>query len=179
MLERKFNKPGDIPDSFIQHLQCVNLETVTQLDTCKILRSTVKLPNTIGGNANNTLVSVYAGSGNSAVFFTESSAFRQRTNQFNRFTSKARRWFLQDGYLYITNEHLMETISVSGVFEDPDVVNEFCETSNCFDPDAEYPVSNKMAYEIVNIILKERFNIVHQMPTDEHNNATQSPKNDN
>jgi hypothetical protein len=180
-IKNKMKAGGSLPDVFIQNLECVNMELYEEIDGCNILRSTSKIPETITGNDTNLITSVYAGEGSNSVFFSETSYFRRRTNKFNKYTAKARRWFLNKGYLNITNDMLTEVISVAGVFENPEAAANFCSVDGaaCYSLDDPYPISEDMAKDITSLLLKERFGIVVTTESDEQNNSQQNPRNDN
>ena len=180
LIEKKMKRGGELPESLIQHLECIEMELHEQIDGCKILRSVRELPNTIGGNHANLITSVYSGEGTNCVFFSRTNYFRQRTSKFNRFTGKSRRYFMKQGHLYILNDTSTEIMSVSGVFEDPEEVAKFCKDGGeCYTNDSRYPITAGMAKTITDIILKERFGIIQSVEVDDQNNATQSPRNDN
>jgi hypothetical protein len=170
-----------ISESFIQHLGCVELEEVdasTCCDDevgCSILKSVKKIPTTIQRNGRNTIVAVQSIDQKAA--FSETTFFRMKFNQFNKYTKNKARWFLKDNFLYLTGNLLIEKISVSGIFEDPGEVQNFstCEGDPCFDPGtSEYPVTTSMASLIMSIVLKEKLGIARQMPPDTKNDAQES-----
>ena len=177
MLEQLFGKQRSIPDIFVQHLECVQLECVDAVECCelksdhKILRSTQKLPETIQRNGKNTILAV--SSADKKVAFSETSFFRQRTDKYAKYTGNEHRWYIKNGYLYLTNDHLTEWVSVSGVFEDPTEVINFtdCDGKLCFTWDDTYPITNAMANKITSMILQERLGVTLQAPIDETNDA--------
>jgi len=179
-IEQKAKRGGELPEALVQYLECVNMELHEEIDGCKILRSTVQLPATIGGNHENWITSVYAGEGQDAVFFSRISHRRYKTSKYNKFTSHARRWFIKDGYLYVLNDETTQVLSVSGIFENPSEVAEFCsDGGTCYTDDDKYPVTMSMANNIASMILKDRLGIVRQVEPDETNNAQQTQRTDN
>ena len=174
-----FSSNKTIPDTVIQHLECVDMECLDPAECCEIsscarvLRSTQKLPRTIQRNGNNSILSV--SSADKTVGFTETTYVRQRSNAFNRYTGTEPRWFIKNDYLYIINEKVLDNISVSGVFEDPTEVGMFtdCDGVPCFTWDSDYPVTTRMARMITSIVLKDRMGISMQTPNDEDNDAKQ------
>jgi len=177
LVHQELQRARSIPDVFIQHVECIDLECVDETGCCTessnfhALRSTQKIPLTIQRAGRNTILSVASIDKQSS--FSETNFFRQRTNSFNKFTGSRPRWYLKDEYLYLTNTKFIDKISLSGVFEDPTEVLEFntCEGKPCFTWDSPYPITPNMAKLITDIVIKERLSIVLQAPTDEANDA--------
>lgn len=172
-----------IPDALIQHLECVELHCVDaaeccEIETCeRVLRSTQKIPESIGRNNRNTILSV--SSPDKTVGFTETNYFRQRTNKHNKYTGKRPRWFIKNNYLYLTNTKELEYVSLSGIFEDPTEAALFttCEGKPCFTWDSEYPITGRIATVTTSMILKERVGLMASAPNDETNNANGNIQN--
>ena len=177
LIGQLFSAKKAIPDTIIQHLECVEMDCLDPAECCdisscaRVLRSTQKLPRTIQRNDRNTILSV--SSVDKTVGFTETTYFRQRTNAHNRYTGKKPRWFIKNDYLYITNEKVLDNVSVSGIFEDPTegIMFNDCEGTPCFTWDSDYPVTTRMARLITTLVLKERLGITAQTPNDENNDA--------
>jgi hypothetical protein len=177
-----FAKGKSVPDTLIQHLECVELECLDPAECCEIssclrvLRSTQKLPRTIQRNDRNTILSV--ASPDKTTGFTETTYIRQRSNAHNRYTGSKPRWFIKNDYLYITNIKVLEYVSVSGVFEDPTEAIMFtdCDGHPCFTWDSDYPVTGSMGRMITSIVLKERMGISMSATNDENNDARDSTK---
>lgn len=88
--------------------------------------------------------------------------------------------FLRDNRLYlISNSGLyhkgVQFIDVAGVFENPSQVANFKDVNNnsLYSDDARYPVSRSMVDDIMNVILKEKFALQAQAPSDKLNDGTQ------
>ena len=166
-----------IPESIIQHLECVKLDCIDPAECCdisstkRVLRSTQKLPRTIQRNDRNTILSV--SSPNKEKSFSETNYFRQRTNGHNRYTGDKARWFIKNDYLYVVNENILEYVSVSGIFEDPTEAILFtdCDGAPCFTWDTDYPITTRMARMISTIVQKERLGLVIASPNDQDNDA--------
>ncbi len=171
------SKGKSIPETLIQHLECVEMECLDPTECCdisscdRVLRSTQKLPRTIQRNDRNTILSV--SSPDKKVGFTQTTYIRQRSNVHSRYTGNEPRWFIKNDYLYVTNIKVLEYVSVSGVFEDPTEAIMFtnCDGAPCFTWDDDYPVTGSMGRMITSIILKERMGIVMQAPNDENNDS--------
>ena len=186
LLKQSIDKYSAIPDIFVQHIECIALECKDKVECCNgtseeyWLRSTQRIPNTIHRNGKNFITAVYSSDQN--VSFSESSYYRQRTNKYNTYTKHKPRWFFKDGYLYITNDRMMDEVSLAGIFEDPTEVAEFkkCSGDLCFTWDDKYPITSAMASLITNIVLKEKMGIAIQAPRDDANDGrgqTETPIN--
>jgi hypothetical protein len=168
---------GNIPDQFIQYLECVELECVDEVECCevssteKILRSTQKLPVTIQRRGKNTIISV--SSVDKVTSFSETTEYRRRVNKYNKYTGSKPRWFIKNDYLYVINTKMLEYVTVGGVFEDPTEAANFlnCAGDTCFTWDSKYPITMQMTKIIVDTILNNRMQIVTQSPKDEDNDA--------
>ncbi len=166
-----------IPESAVQHLECVQLECLDAAECCeftscnKVLRSTQKLPRSIQTNDRNSILSVE--SPDKTVGFSETTYFRAKTNKYNRYTGNNPRWFIKNDYLYVINEKMLEYVSVSGIFEDPTEATLFttCDGAPCFTWDTDYPITQRMARLITTMILQDRLGITQQTPNDTSNNA--------
>ena len=166
-----------IPDSIVQHLECVELECVDASECCEIttchsiLKSTQKLPRTIQRNDRNTILSVETL--DKVKSFSETTYSRAKVNKYNKYTGDKPRWFIKNDYLYVINEKILEYVSVSGIFEDPTEAILFtkCDGSPCFTWDSDYPVTQRMSRLITSMVLQERLGIVQQSPNDTSNNA--------
>ena len=176
-VSQALNKRLSIPDAFVQFIECIPLECVDKVECCNgsseefWLRSTQKIPATIQRNGKNTVTAVYSSDQNKG--FSETTYYRQRTNKYNTYTAHKPRWFFKDNYLYITNDKLMDEVSLAGVFEDPTEVSEFkkCDGSLCFTWDMPYPVTGAISSLITNTVLKEKMGIVLQAPRDDSNDG--------
>jgi hypothetical protein len=161
-----------IPDSLIQHLECVELECLDpaeccEIETCeRVLRSTQKLPQTIHRNGRNTIFDV--SSVDKKVGFTETNYIRQRTNKYSKYTGSKPRWFIKNNYLYLTNTKEIEFVSLSGIFEDPTEALNFttCDGKPCWTWDDQYPITNRLSTIITDKILKQKFGITVKMPNE-------------
>ena len=180
LVEQTMSSTKSIPDALIQHIECIELECITPEECCdisvsigeKILRSTQKIPVTIQRSGKNTIISV--SSVDKTVAFAETSFYRQKMNKHNKYTSKKARWFLKNNYLYIIQGFVMDKVSLAGVFDDPTEVSEFnnCDGSPCFTWDSEYPVTNKIAKIITDMVLKEKMGYTLQADRDDSNDGS-------
>jgi hypothetical protein len=164
-------------DSWIQHLKCVDLELIDSSECCDvdlgcfILKSIKKIPGTIKRRDRNNILSVESLDGEYS--YSETTSFRRKYAQYNKYTATGKRWYLKNDHLYISGDKTTLGVTLSGIFEDPEEVREFktCTGETCFTWDSEYPVDLGMATRITDIILSSKMGIARQMPGDATNNA--------
>lgn len=183
-ISQLFSAGKAIPDALVQHLECVEMECLDPAECCEIqtcdrvLRSTQKIPQTIHRNDRDSILTV--STPDHRMGFTKTSYFRQRTNQYNKYTGKKPRYFIKNNYLYVTNTTELEYVALSGIFDDPTEALLFsnCDGTPCWTWDDEYPITNRLSTIISGKILKERLGISLSSPNDENNDARQQPSNE-
>lgn len=171
LISQSIQKKGDILDNWIQHINCLELETVDaaeccDVDTdCTILKSVEQLPSYV------EIVSVRDIT--NKLSFSPINLFRAKYISGNKYTANRPKYYMKDQYLYIVNSDTLEKVSISGVFEDPTELSAFtdCDGSSCYNGDMSYPVNLKMATDIVDIILRTKVVPTLQMPADNTNDA--------
>lgn len=177
LISQSLNKKDDINDSWIQYINCVELEQVDAstcclVDTdCYVLRSKQQIPSTIDTWKDNWIVSVTTIDGTSVP---KSNPIRQRYQKYNKFTSNTRGWYLKDDYLYIINDQLLTYVSIAGLFEFPSELANFisCEGEACWSLDSPYPISLSLATQVTDIIIKTKVNPFMAYPMDNSNNMS-------
>lgn len=174
LISQDIAKRKDITDSWIQTLTCVDLIQVDKSECCLIttncyvLRTEVKIPKTIETAKDNLIIKVTTPTGD---IVTKANPFKANYNKYNKFTSDKSTWYIQNGYMYITSEQLLETINIYGIFDNPEDLSNFTKCGSCFSWDDEYPVSMKMASVMTDIILKTKIFPFLQMPQDTSNDS--------
>lgn len=177
LISQSLNKKDDINDSWIQYINCVELEQVDAstcclVDTdCYVLRSKKKIPSTIDTWKDNWIVSVTTIDGTS---IPKSNPVRQRYQKYNKYTSNTRGWYLKDDYLYVINDQLLTYVSIAGLFEFPSELAEFiaCDGEACWSLDSPYPISLSLATQVTDIIIKTKVNPFMTYPMDNSNNMS-------
>lgn len=170
------NKRENLTDIWIQVIHCLELELVDKstccfiTTNCYILKSKKKLPQTIEYYNDNGIIKVTTADGK---IISKSNNFEATYNEFNRYTGKKANWFIQDGYLYITNEVLIDYVTVFGIFEDPSELSGFinCSGNTCFSIDDPYPCSLKMANDITNYVIRAKVLPFYSTIPDKSNDA--------
>lgn len=161
LISQALSKRQNISDVWVQAIKCLKLIQVDASECCLVpskcvvLRSEQQLPITIETHLDNSIIRVTTVSGE---IITKSNPFEAKYNKYNKYTAEKPQWFIQNGYLYITNTDLLEYVTLYGLFEDPSELADWydCEGNGCFDIDSSYPVSNKMANDITNYIIKAK-----------------------
>lgn len=167
----------NITDVWVQSIDCMELIQVDKSDCCVvptgcyILKTKYKIPNTIENFSDNSILRVTSPNGD---IITKSNPFKNKYNQYNKFTKSKAFWYLQNEYLYIINEQLLSNISIFGLFEDPEELGQFksCAGIPCYTWDTNYPVTLKMANDITNYVVRSKILPLMQFPQDTTNNAS-------
>jgi len=180
MMSRKLR----VPSVCTEYLNCVFLKPADVSECCEVdsgvyvLKSINPIPRTIQRNGRDSILAVESLDG--AKTFSETTDTRRKWNKYNKYTSSNQRWYLKNGYLYISCDILVDAVKVTGVFEDAEDVwhMNHCTTaedpflSECeYDWDFPYPISLSMAEQVAAIVLQKRMNVIISLPNDETNNA--------
>tara|TARA_B100001094_G_C18196280_1_gene811395 strand:- start:8146 stop:8871 length:726 start_codon:yes stop_codon:yes gene_type:complete len=184
LLTQMMSRKVRVPASCTEYLNCVYLEPVDASECCEVdmgvhvLKSISPIPTTVQRNNRDSILAVESLDG--ARAFSETTDTRRKWNKYNKYTSSNARWYLKNGYLYISCDMLIEAVKVTGVFEDPTEVwkMNYCTSaknpiiSACeYDWEFPFPISLSMANSVTNQILQKRINIILSTPGDETNNA--------
>lgn len=165
-----------LSDVWVQSINCLEMELVDKSECCFIetkcfiLKSKKKLPNTIEYFNDNTIIRVTTADG---TIINKSNPFKQKFNSFNKYTKDKSFWFLQNGYLYIINEVLIDYVDVFGIFDNPEELSDFvnCSGQTCFSWEDPYPISNKMANDVTNYVVRSKILPFYSTIPDTSNNA--------
>lgn len=184
LISQSLAKKDDINDSWIQYIDCVELEQVDAstcclVDSdCYVLRSKQRIPSTIDTWKDNWIVSVTTVDGN---MIPKSNPFKSKYQKYNKYTSSDRGWYLKDDYLYVINDQLLTYVSVAGLFEFPSDLASFttCEGSACWSYDSNYPISMSLATQVTDIVIKTKVNTFMNFPMDNSNNANNATPQQN
>ncbi len=178
LISQSLAKKDDIVDQCVQILPNIvmNLADISEaVDiplNCKLLKSSIQLPQTIDTYLDNSILSI---TGLDGTTISKSNLFRSKYKRYNKFTGKNPIWYLRNNYLYIVNypDNLISNVTAVALLEDPEDVNNFLTSVNDtpFTLDSVYPVTMKMANDITNIVLKTKVLPLFQFPHDIENNA--------
>ncbi len=118
---------------------------------CFILKSNVQVPQPLEVDGWDWVVTV-AGLDDTEI--TRNNQFRAKYKKYNKFTGKRKGWYLENRYLYIINDTLLSQATVKGIWEDP---QEFGTTyTPNYSWDSPFPISNGMALQLVDIVVKTK-----------------------
>lgn len=176
LISQAIGKRQDITDTWVQELPCMELELIDSSDCCfittdcYILKTKQQIPVTVETGSDNLILRVTSPVGD---IISKSNPFEVKYNKYNKYTANKANWYLNEGYLYITNEKLLEYVNIYAIFENPEDLAGMstCGTSSCFSWDSKYPCSLKMANDITNIIMQTKVMTFLQMPHDTSNDA--------
>lgn len=176
LISQAIQKKQDISDLWIQSISCLQLELADESECCNLptgcymLKSIKKIPRTIETWSDNTINRVLTAKGE---IISKTSNFENRYNKYNKYVSNKRTWYLKNDYLYITNETILDTVTLYGIFDDPSELSGFigCDNNSCFNYNSVYPCSLKMASMITDIVIKTKVLPYLQLPADNRNDA--------
>lgn len=94
-------------------------------------------------------------------------------SKYKKYGSKLRRAFIRNEYLYIENSKELELVKIDGIFQDPQLVNNFmnCDGTVCYSDDDNYPIPESMISNLVEIVIKKYLNISLTTQQDKTNDA--------
>jgi len=176
LIAQSLAKGDDINDSFIQYINCVELEQADASECCLapsgcyVLKSVLQIPPTIDTWEDNMIISVTTMDGTSV---SKSNPLKYKYQKYNKYTSKSRSWYIKNDYLYIINDQNLEYVNIAGIFESPSDLAAFiaCDGDACWTRDTKYPITLGIATQITDIILKTKVNPFMTYPQDNSNNA--------
>jgi len=184
LLSQMMSRKVRVPSVCVEYLNCVYLEPVDASECCEldlgvhVLKSVNPIPTTIQRNGRDSILAVESLDGMRP--FSETTDTRRKWNKYNKYTGSNQRWYLKNGYLYVSCDIRIEAVKVTGVFEDPEDVWKInhCTSSqnpilsSCeYDWEYPFPISLSMAEQVASIILQKRVSIILNAPSDEENNA--------
>ncbi len=183
LISQSLVRKDDINDSWIQYIPCVELSLVDASECCSapsgcmVLKSVKQLPSTIDSWKDNWIVSVSTIDGN---MLSKSNPIKAKYNQYNKYTNNTNSWYVKNDYLYVINNEFLELVEVAGLFESPSDLKRFadCGGNLCFTNDTNYPVSQTLATQITDIIIKTKVNPFMQAQMDNSNDASGATSKD-
>lgn len=185
-LRNEYNKNRSIDPYIIQELRCVELELINPIDCCfdvppgcNVLRTKLKIPNTIEFYNSKGIVSIGSADITKPRFVLIEYS-RVPYIGHGRTTHKAIYAFLYGGYIYLiskdTSYLFIKYITIRGIFTDPTSLGEFmdCTTNqSCWKPSDPYPL-NQWMWEYMQPFIIQKLTQKAQFPQDSSNNAQDS-----
>ncbi len=185
MIDQDMNKGKTLTQYYVQTLGKVRLIKASKTECgtydCDlgdfILRTENIVPKSVDTNTQNLIT--YVGTIDGKTNYQRTTFQSAKYDLFAKYTGKRTKYYELNGYLYIVNppSNNLKYISVTGVFEDPLLVNEFkstsCDDSDfCFNPfDIEYPLSMKHIDTIYKLIVNTEFRFNNILIPDNNNNT--------
>jgi hypothetical protein len=181
-VRNEYNKPGRTIDPFmVQSLGCVEVEAADSSDCpdlpvgCTLLRTKCELPHSI--ELHDRVAITKVGSIDKLNYFYSFIPYAQAPFAgHGKFSKDVVYAFIHTNRMYFkvndTQAKFLTKVNIMGVFEDPTLVESFCNTdgSSCFSKDSEYPVSSWLIPYIKENVVKELIMGL-QMPEDNINDA--------
>lgn len=190
--KQQVGKYGTLDSSYIQSLGCIDLVQADKSECCEyptgcvILRTAVKIPQTLSGSTN--LLTRVGPVNLTEPAFQHVEFERVPFLGFNKYTKNTVKWFTPNfnNYVYLVVpegdflENSIEVIGINGAFEDPEMVSAFmnCSTGDsCFNADSQYPIPDSVIPIIQDMVIKNFVGIQFKQPIDSSNDNSNNPEN--
>ena len=189
LVRQEMNKKRTIDADLVQTL-CAALEEVTPSDCCvdlpcdKVLRTVLEIPETIELYNKEAILRV-AGINKLKKPFSYVDYLRVPFVGSGRFNKDNIYAFIHSKHMYLYSPgnpeyRFLESVSIRGVFEDPEAAGVFneCNDSPCYNDESQYPMKAWMIPALKELILKSNLMIQAQAEQvgDESNNASSDIK---
>lgn len=177
LIKQDLDKGKMVNPDYIQEIQCMKLIVVDKSEDStiaterKLVRSELKIPKTIDLNFRSGLTYVGTMDGKEIQFVPQS---RVRWQKEKYYTSTVPLAYLKNQYLYVDNDHVIEYISLRGIFELPPEVGNFVNPyTNIpeYTLDSKYPIPINMLPTLKEMILRKELNIMTGSPSDIKNDS--------
>jgi len=178
LIRQQLDKGQTLSENVIQSLPClavIQVDASTNPDLpsgCSIVRTVSKIPNLIEAKEEDMLLRISSPKIGTIPYSVQPFAAMPYT-EYNRFGKKVIKAFFKEGYLYLINTPMLDSIYISGVFEDPEQLAEFndCSDAPCFSHDGPYPISNQMLDTLKRLIIDTHFKFIQKPLSDNTNNS--------
>ena len=177
LIKQDLDKGKMVNPDYVQEIQCMKLVVVdksedsTVLTDRQLVRSELKIPKSIDLNFRPGLTYVGTMDGKEIQFVPQT---RVRWQKEKYYTASEPLSYLKNGYLYVDNDHVIEYISVRGIFELPPEVGNFINPyTNIpeYTLDSKYPIPINMLPTLKEMILRKELNIMTNSATDVKNDS--------
>lgn len=180
-IRQDLNKRRTISDNIKQIIHCLEMEEVPA-SICglpgdeMIMRSKRKIPNPIE-TSHQDLITAIGPSGLLSLNFHMIPYNRAPWARTNKYTKLMTCAFVLDSFIYVVgnNAHMLETIKVEGVWQDPKDIAEYTlhdNVTSSYNPETEeYPISISILDLIKQAMIAQNMTPLIQTPTDHTNNA--------
>ncbi len=179
LIRQQIDRGQTLSENVIQTLPCFEVEQVDASENsniisgCYLVKSVRRLPALIETKEEDMLLKVST-LRLGAIPFSLYPVAAMPYVSYNPFSKKTVKAFYKEGYIYLENTPYIESISVSGIFEDPEELSEIndCDNAPCFTRDSRYPISNQMLDTLKRLIIDTHFKFVMKPLVDNTNNAS-------
>lgn len=178
LIRRDLGKGRSVNPDIEQDLGTVDLIQVDKAESCiintdcLILRTANPIPQTIELEDRNLIT--YVGTLEKTFYIPPVPTVRQQWIQFEKYTKDLPRYYHLNGYIYITNNEVLEYINIRGVFLNPREVQAYNQCTNglCYDPDNDrYPIAGWMIEPLTKMLLAGPLQVAKELPIDILNNT--------
>lgn len=186
LLAQKIKKNQKINAWNYQTISCVELIKVSEVDCpcvcvkgCTTLRTKYKLPKPLSDLGRHIIqyVTGINPSNNETLIFNETTVQIKNYRLHDKYTGNKRDFYIYNDYLYITNDKELELISITGIFSDPDEVDNFVtkcseEIIDCTSMlDKEFRLDEDLIEDMITISSEELIKYFSETKEDKQNNA--------
>jgi len=178
LLRQQYNKGQSLSDNNIQHVHCM---TVEETDTsfnprysvdCKVYKTVEPVPKPIEAKGRDLITGIGGSEfgGFSYEFIPYARLPYASNTRFKRPLA-----VLYNSYIYLIDAPYTKTISVSGIFEQPNSLSDYndCSGNTCFDWDSVYPLSSHLIDPVIKMVVEE-LTLVLKVPQDRTNSGNQA-----
>lgn len=178
LIRQSFNKGQSLNPDIVQTIPCLEVQQIDasecpcEITGCTILRSKLQIPTTVECNQQNLITHISSNLLPSKPFTVIPYARASYANN-SKFGKKGTKAFIHNRYVYLLTDTLYTKISLSGVFQYPEELNQYsdCSGNVCYTDDSYYPISNHMIETLKEMIIKVNFKLALETIPDEINDA--------
>lgn len=181
LITQRLRKRQSISQWSYQTIPCIKLilAPIHECDCapkgCTIVRSKYKIPKPLT-NMDSHMIEFTSLDGSQTPSEVKWTALKHLKG--NKYTGTKPSWFIRNEYLYMTDTKILDTFSVTGLFEDPEKVNQFiglCECDpieDCDSPmDRDFNIDADLIEPMIEIATDELIAKFYQTGEDRYNDA--------
>ncbi len=154
-IRRDYARNGLVTRHLEQDLRCIKLEQIDASKCCNITigcpvyRSERQIPRTVRFNFEEAITFVGDVTGHGRIQLIKPYEVNFLT--YDKYTSRVKKAFMLEDYLYIINPEGMDTVNLRGIFEDPEEIGRYldCNGTPCYDGTQVFPMPMDMVQGIV------------------------------
>lgn len=182
LLEQTLNKRQKVAQWDYQTISCLRIVEVPIAECpcaipsgCTVFRSELPLPGVLTNLNRHFIQSVTNLDG--SIIFSEVNWTEKKYKNGAKYTKKSPDYFIRNGYLYVTTPKKIKALTVTALFEDPFVAEQFniCCTNpdSCESPlDRDFPISQADIDTIIEMSVQELIGVFNSNMEDQRNNTS-------